>query len=80
LIVDVRPAFRKPLTDVTRIFTQPQNKCAIRIALQALYTQVLHTIGYAEFYSRSHDALIRVYDEAGNVVKTHEHTGDFREP
>jgi hypothetical protein len=30
--------------------------------------------------SRSHDAVIRVYDDAGNVIKTHEHTGDFKEP
>jgi len=35
------------------------------------------TIGYAKFYSRSHDAGIRVYDEAGNVIETHEHAGDF---
>src|SRR5712691_5090185 len=24
-------------------------------------------------------AMIRVYDEAGNVIETHEHTGDFKE-
>jgi hypothetical protein len=29
--------------------------------------------------SRSHDAVIRVYDENGNVIETHEHKGDFRE-
>ena len=29
--------------------------------------------------SRSHDAVIRVYDEAGNVIETHEHAGEFRE-
>jgi len=29
-------------------------------------------------YSRSQDAVIRVYD-AGNVIETHEHKGDFRE-
>jgi hypothetical protein len=28
--------------------------------------------------SRSHHAVIRVYDEAGNVIETHEHAGDFR--
>ena len=33
---------------------------------------------YAEFYSRSHDAVIRVYDEAGNVIEAHEHAGDFK--
>ena len=31
------------------------------------------------FYSRSHDAVIRVYDEAGNVIETHQHAGDFKE-
>jgi hypothetical protein len=31
-------------------------------------------------YSRSHGAVIRVYDEAGNVIETHEHTGDSKEP
>jgi hypothetical protein len=32
---------------------------------------------YAKFYSRSHDAVIRVYDEGDNVIETHEHVGDF---
>jgi hypothetical protein len=31
-------------------------------------------------FSRSHDAVIRVYDEAGNVIETREHAGDFKEP
>jgi hypothetical protein len=35
-------------------------------------------IGYAKFFSRSHDAVIRVYDAAGNVIETHEHRGDFQ--
>ncbi len=33
---------------------------------------------YAKFYSRSHNAVIRVYDEAGNVIETHGQTGEFR--
>jgi hypothetical protein len=33
-----------------------------------------NAVGYATFFSRSHDAVIRVYDEAGNVIETHEHT------
>jgi len=41
---------------------------------------VSNAIGYAEFYSCLDNAVIRVYDEAGNVVETHEHTGDFKEP
>ena len=40
---------------------------------------ISNAIGYAKSRSRSHDAVIRVYDEAGNVIETHEHTGDFRE-
>jgi hypothetical protein len=36
-------------------------------------------VGYAKFRSRSHDAVIRVYDEAGNVIETHEQAGEFRE-
>jgi hypothetical protein len=36
-------------------------------------------LNYAKFYSRSHDAVIRVYDGAGNVIETHEHKGDFKE-
>jgi hypothetical protein len=24
------------------------------------------------------DAVIRVYDEAGNVIETHEHAGEFK--
>jgi hypothetical protein len=26
------------------------------------------------------DAVIRVYDAAGNMIETHEHKGDFNEP
>jgi hypothetical protein len=28
------------------------------------------------FRSRSQDAVIRVYDEAGNMIETHEQAGD----
>src|SRR5215475_7575224 len=43
------------------------------------YDTPYHAIGYAMHSSRSHDAVIRVYDEAGNVIDTHEHKGDFKE-
>jgi len=36
---------------------------------------ISNAIGYAKFYSRSHDAVIHVYDEAGNVIEMHEHAG-----
>ena len=32
-----------------------------------------NAISYAKFFSRSHDAVIRVYDDADNVIETHEH-------
>jgi hypothetical protein len=35
---------------------------------------VANAISYAKFFSRSHDAVIRVYNDAGNVIQTHEHT------
>ena len=38
-----------------------------------------NAIGYASQSSRSHDAVIRVYDDAGNVIETHVHAGDFKE-
>jgi hypothetical protein len=39
-----------------------------------------NVISYAKFFSRSHHAVIRVFDEAGNVIETHEHPVDFKEP
>jgi hypothetical protein len=43
-------------------------------------SDALHAIGCAMHSSRSHDAVIRVYDVVGNVIETHEHAGDFVEP
>ena len=40
---------------------------------------VSSALGCAKFYSRSHDAVIRVYDEADSVIETHEHAGEFKE-
>jgi hypothetical protein len=40
---------------------------------------ISNAIGYAKFRSRSHDAVIRVYYDAGNLIETHEHAGDFKE-
>ena len=39
---------------------------------------VSNAIAYAKFYSRTHDAVILVYDVTGNLIETHEHTGDFK--
>ena len=41
---------------------------------------VSNAIGYAKFYSRSHPVVIRVFDESGTVIETHEHGGNFQEP
>jgi hypothetical protein len=41
---------------------------------------VSNAIDYAKFRSRSHDAMIRFYDEGGNLIETHEHVGGFKEP
>ena len=43
-------------------------------------TRLATRFSYATHYSRSHNKVIRVYDESGNVIETHEHTGDFQEP
>jgi hypothetical protein len=44
-----------------------------------LYLEVREAVDYAKFYSRSHNALIRVYDGAGNMIETHQHRGDFQD-
>jgi len=38
-----------------------------------------NAIGDAMHRSRSHDAVIRVYDDAGNVIETQKHKGEFRD-
>ena len=43
------------------------------------YTKVSDAVDYAKFYSRSHDAVIRVYDDAGKVIEQHGHASDFKE-
>ncbi len=40
---------------------------------------ISNAVNYARFYSRSHDAVIRVYDSVGNMIETHEQTGDFKD-
>jgi hypothetical protein len=43
------------------------------------YTKPNDAVDYAKFFSRSHEAVIRVYDESGNVIETHEHADEFKE-
>ena len=37
-----------------------------------------NAVGYAHFYSRAESAVLRVYDEADNVIETHELRGILR--
>jgi hypothetical protein len=40
---------------------------------------ITNAIDYAKHRSRSHNAVIRVYDATGNVIETHAHAGDLKE-
>ena len=42
------------------------------------YTKAPDAVDYAKFFSRSHDAVIRVYDAAGNVIETQKPRGHSR--
>jgi hypothetical protein len=59
--------------------------CKIRFAASSSgfayggHDEASNAVDCAKFFSRSHDAVIRVYDKAGNVIETHEHAGDFKE-
>jgi hypothetical protein len=59
----------------TLFFVQSQETSALPRQPNA----VSNVIDYAKFFSRSRDAVIRVYDAAGKVIETHEHKGDFKE-
>jgi hypothetical protein len=40
---------------------------------------ISNAIGYAQHRSRSQDAVIRVCDDAGNVIETNQHKGGFKD-
>ena len=50
-----------------------------RCALLTGKDAVADAIDYAHLFSGSH-AVIRVYNAAGKLIETHEHTRHFREP
>jgi hypothetical protein len=54
-------------------------QCVSETARYGVANAASNAIGYAMFFSRSHGAVICVYDDAGNVIQTHEHKGDFKE-
>jgi hypothetical protein len=40
---------------------------------------ITDAIDHAKFFSRSHDAVVRIYDQAGNVIETDEQAGAFKD-
>jgi hypothetical protein len=55
-----------------------------RVFAQARFSfSILAALSSARFRSTTRiensDAVIRVYDDAGNVIETHEHAGEFKE-
>ena len=44
------------------------------------YCKADDAIGYAKFYSRSHIAIVRMFDDSGALIETHQSDGGFREP
>jgi hypothetical protein len=73
--------------DMTHVYeVRPRkDKRGVDVISQALpfgrlwYDTPDHAVGYAIHSSRSHNAVISVYDATGNVIETHEHKGDFKE-
>jgi hypothetical protein len=49
----------------------------IAVGMRWGFLDAAAAVSYAKTYSDPHAAVIRVYDEAGNVIETHEHKGDF---
>jgi hypothetical protein len=53
-------------------------ECRIKFRVSVL-CQTDSLFGGAAMRRDAYDAIIRVYDAAGNVIETHEHAGDFKE-
>ena len=83
-----RHCFVAAITDNARLRSQTAHKDHRGVDLisdvlpfgRLWYDTPDNAVGYAMHYSRSHDAVIRVYDDAGNVIETGEHKGEFKEP
>jgi hypothetical protein len=69
------PNRRCELQKSSQLFIRTHNK-----ALSVAAMRVCNAIDYAKFRSRSHGAVIRVYDEAANVIDMHQQAaGDSKE-
>jgi hypothetical protein len=53
-------------------------KIAVAQGLVSRPNSAEKAIDYALWFSRAQDAVIHVYDSAGNVIVTHEHKGSLR--
>jgi hypothetical protein len=71
-VYEVRP--RKDKRGIDLIF----RRATVRSLVGRRADAISNAVGYAKFRSRSHDGVIRVCDEAGNVIQTHEHKGDSK--
>ena len=58
----------------------PHPVARLEVCAASLVRLLFEDLRLGKVYSRSHDPVIRVYDEAGNVIETHEHKGEFKEP
>jgi hypothetical protein len=66
------------LSEVTLGPQQLNRKAHPRLPFSELwYLDAAAAVGYALRCSRSHDAVIRVYGDAGNAIETREHNGEF---
>ena len=74
----------KAVARTARGFLQPQSRCLMIVKSETPNQAMQRTasqpaISLAAVMTGSHHAVIRVYDEAGDVIETHEHAGDFKE-
>ena len=54
--------------------------CLRRAVVWRLWFRIANAaVSYARFFKRSHDAVIRVFDVAGNVIEIHRYTCDFKD-
>jgi len=62
-------------------FTPRSIDLAFASSRQKMSNRLLAPCGvqHFPFFSRSYDAVIRVYDETLNVIEMHAHVRDFRE-
>jgi hypothetical protein len=84
----IRPPARPTISTHVYEIRARADKCGIDLISDALPYSPLwyagpnaisNAISFAKFNSCSRDAAIRVYDEAGNLIETHEQAGDFKE-